>query len=95
MKRKQLPLLLMLVAGAVTTITVYFRGLGLTTMLIALLAVLLVFYVIGSFIVYMLDSFDKKNEEQAVSDEGEVIEKESDEELKNSEENSEEETESR
>lgn len=90
-----MPLLLMLVAGAVTTITVYFRGLGLTTMLIALLAVLLVFYVIGSFIVYMLDSFDKKNEEQAVSDEGEVIEKESDEELKNSEENSEEETESR
>lgn len=90
-----MPLLLMLVAGAVTTITVYFRGLGLTTMLIALLAVLLVFYVIGSFIVYMLDSFEKKNEEQAVSDEGEVIEKESDEELKNSEENSEEETESR
>lgn len=90
-----MPLLLMLVAGAVTTITVYFRGLGLTTMLIALLAVLLVFYVIGSFIVYMLDSFDKKNEEQAVSDEGEVIEKESDEELKNSEENSEEETEPR
>lgn len=85
MNRKQLPLILVLVAGSITTLTVYFKGLGLTTMLIALLAVIIVFYFLGSVIKLVLDSFDKKNE-NAVSDEGEVIEKESDEELNGDEE---------
>lgn len=80
MSRKTLPLLLMLIAGAVTSITVFFRNLGLLTMLIALLASLITFYFIGSIIVYVLDSFDRKNKAMFVSDEGEVIEKEPDEE---------------
>lgn len=80
MKRKQLPLILMLIAGAITSLTVYFKGLGLSTMLIALLAAFVTFYLIGSIIKMVLDSFDKKNQER-VSDEGEVIEKESDEAL--------------
>ena len=75
MNRRQLPLLLMLIAGAITTLTVYFKGLGLKTMLIALLAALVAFYFIGSMVEYILSSFDKKNA-QEVSDEGEVIEKE-------------------
>ena len=73
--RRQLPLLLMLIAGAITTLTVYFKGLGLKTMLIALLAAFVAFYFLGSLIEYILDSFDKKTEPE-VSDEGEVIEKE-------------------
>lgn len=81
-KRQQLPLLLMLIAGAVTTITVYLRGLGLKTMLIALLVAFVTFYLIGSIIKAILDNIDKKNEEAKISEEGEVIEKESDEELK-------------
>lgn len=80
MNRKTLPLMLMLIAGAVTSITVFSRNLGLQTMLIALLASLVAFYFIGSVIVYVLDSFDRKNMENSVSDEGEVIEKEPDEE---------------
>ena len=75
MKRKQLPLLLMLIAGAITTLTVYFKGLGLKTMLIALLAAFVTFYFIGSLVEYILDSFDRKSAPE-VSDEGEVIEKE-------------------
>lgn len=75
MNRKQLPLLLMLIAGAITTLTIYFKGLGLKTMLIALLAAFVTFYFIGSLVEYILASFDKKNTPE-VSDEGEVIEKE-------------------
>ena len=74
MKRKQLPLLLMLIAGAITTLTVYFKGLGLKTMLVALLAAFVTFYFIGSLVEYIMDSFDKKTAPE-VSDEGEVIEK--------------------
>ncbi len=75
MTRKQLPLILMLIAGAVTSITVYFRGLGLKTMLLALLAAFVAFYFFGSVIKMILDAFDKRNEKRAL-DEGEVFEKE-------------------
>ena len=75
MNRRQLPLLLMLIAGAITTLTVYFKGLGLKTMLIALLAAMIAFGFIGSLIEYILNSFDR-NRNSEVSDEGEVIEKE-------------------
>lgn len=80
MDRQKLPLLLMLIAGAVTSITVYFRNLGLETMLIGLLASLVSFYFIGCLIKLVLDKFDEKNQEKKVADEGEVIEKAPDEE---------------
>ena len=75
MKRQQLPLLLMLIAGAIVSITVYMKGLGLKTMLIALLAALVAFYFLGSIIVSILDGFDKRNEIMRLSEEGEVIDK--------------------
>lgn len=75
MKRQQLPLLLMLIAGAITSITVYMRGLGLKTMLIALLAALVAFYFLGSIIVSILDGFDRRNAIMKLSEEGEVIDK--------------------
>jgi uncharacterized membrane protein YraQ (UPF0718 family) len=65
----------MLIAGAITTLTVYFKGLGLKTMLIALLAAMVIFGFIGSLIEYILNSFDR-NQDSEVSEEGEVIEKE-------------------
>lgn len=76
MTRKQMPLVLMLVAGSATCLITYFRGYTLKTMLIALLATLVAFYFMGSIIKMILDSFDKANEKAKVSDEGEVIEKE-------------------
>lgn len=90
MKRQQIPVLLMLVAGAITSLTVYFRDLGLKTMLIALLATLVIFYFLGTIIKMIFDAVDEKNEER-VSDEGEVIEKEADEDVSASQEENEEE----
>lgn len=75
MTRRQMPLVLMLTAGLVTSLFTYFKGYKLSSMLIALLATLVVFYMIGCIIRMILDSFDKKNKEQ-VAPEGEVIEKE-------------------
>ena len=75
MTRKEMPLLLMLVAGLTTALVAYFKGFNLSTMLIALLATLVVFYMIGCIIKMILDSFDKKNNAK-LADEGSVIEKE-------------------
>ncbi len=74
MDRKKIPAILMLSASAVTALIVYFRGYGLKVMIIALFTVLVVFYIIGSVIKLVMDSYYKANEE-SVSDEGEVIEK--------------------
>lgn len=75
MSRKEMPLVLMLAAGAVTAIFSYFKGFNLSHMLVALLATLVIFYLIGSIIRYILDCFEKKNQKDAAP-EGEVIEKE-------------------
>ncbi len=68
----------MLIAGTVTSLTVYFKGLGLKTMLIALLATFVIFYFIGSLIKLFFDHIEKENLKDKISDEGEVIEKEAD-----------------
>lgn len=78
MNRKLLPPVLMLVAGLITSIRIFFLDYDMKTTLIILLIVLIVFYILGSSIKYALDVFDKQNEKRAL-DEGEVIEKESEE----------------
>ena len=52
MNRKNMPLLLMLIAGACTWI-------------VALFTVMLLFYCLGSVIRLLLDRFDRQNEEKA------------------------------
>lgn len=79
MKRKMIPLILMLAAGAITSIITYLRDFELTTMLWILLFVLIVFYILGLVIKKILDVFDKQikeREEKEKADEGAVIEKE-------------------
>ena len=76
MNRKNIPLLLMLTAGAVTCIITYIKKYPVNTQLIALFAVLVVFYVLGSVLVWTLDYFERQNEEKR-AEEGEVIEKDS------------------
>lgn len=79
MKRKMIPLILMLAAGAITSIITYLRDFELTTMLWILLFVLIVFYILGLVIKKILDMFDKQikeQEEKEKADEGAVIEKE-------------------
>lgn len=75
MKRKYMPLILMLLAGAITSIITFIKQYTMLQRLGALLAVLLIFYVLGSILKWLLDTFDKQNEKAAL-DEGEVIEKE-------------------
>lgn len=78
MNRKNLPLLLMLTAGAVTCIITYIEEYSMNAKLVSLFVVLLIFYVLGSILKWTLDYFERQNE-QKLMEEGEVIEKESDE----------------
>ena len=61
MNRKFLPLILMLSAGLVTVIITFIRGYSVLYKLGSLLAVFVIFYLIGSVIVFFLDHFDKVN----------------------------------
>lgn len=88
MNRKNMPLILMLVAGAVTSVFTFIRQFTILQKLIALLVVLVIFYALGSTLRWVLDTFDKQNE-KAVLDEGEVIEKDKNQEEEGEEENKE------
>lgn len=74
-RRKLIPPFIMLLAGAITSITMRILHYDMKTMLIILLGVLLGFYIAGCVIKGMLDRFEKQIEE-ADMEEGEVIEKE-------------------
>ena len=75
MKRRLIPPFVMLLAGAIISITMRILHYDMKTMLIILLCVLVGFYIAGSVIKYMLDRFEKQIEEASM-EEGEVIEKE-------------------
>lgn len=78
MNRKKMPLLLMLTAGAVTCIITFIMKYSIIWKLITLLLVLVIFYMLGSILKWILDAFEKQNEKAAL-DEGEVIEKDTEE----------------
>lgn len=77
MNRKNIPLVLMLSAGAITCIITFIQRYTIVEKLAVLLAVLVLFYLLGSVLVWTLNYFDMQNE-QKLKEEGEVIEKESD-----------------
>jgi c-di-AMP phosphodiesterase-like protein len=77
MKRKLLPLTLMLVAGLVTVIITFIRNCSIIYKLVSLLIVFVVFYFIGSIIVYVLNYFDKVNR-PAEELQDDVLEKDAD-----------------
>lgn len=83
MYRKYIPLLFMLTTGAVTCIVSIVRKYTLFKQLLLLLIVLVVFYLIGSLIKWMLDYFDRQNERLA-KEQGEVIEKNAETDVENS-----------
>ena len=78
MNRKSLPLILMLVAGLVTVVITFLRDYSIPGKLGTLLLVLVIFYCVGTIIVWFLDKFEKENEEKN-ADQDDVIEKESEE----------------
>lgn len=75
MDRKNLPLLLMLTAGAVTCIITFIREFSMLDKLVWLFVVMLIFFLLGSVLKWTLDYFDAQNEKRRL-EEGEVIEKE-------------------
>ena len=78
-KMKMFPLILMLVAGSITSIMTYIFQYEIKTALLVLLSVLLVFYCLGLILINVIISFDKKNEEERKAkelEEGVVLEKE-------------------
>ena len=76
---KNIPFILMLSAGSITSIMTYIFQYEIKTALLVLLSVLLVFYCFGLLLVNVIISFDKKNEEEQRAkelEEGLVLEKE-------------------
>ena len=74
MNRKNLPLLMMLTAGAVMCIVSYVQKFSILTKLVSLFVVFVAFYLLGNVLVWTLNRFDMQNEEK-LKEEGEVIEK--------------------
>lgn len=71
MKRRNIPLILMLVAGAVTGIITCVKGYSIVEKLTALLISLVVFYLIGVCFKTLLDVFDRQNAERQKEEEAE------------------------
>lgn len=85
MTRKNMPIILMLVAGAVTCVITFIFKYSILGKLLALLIVLVVFFLLGNVMKCALDYFENENNEKSGQGgkEGEVIEKqEQDEEVK-------------
>ena len=77
MDRKNIPLLLMLTAGAVTCIITYVMQFSVLGKLVSLFLVLVVFFVLGSALKWALDTFERQNEaEKAARAEAEAAERE-------------------
>lgn len=84
---KNLPLIFMLTAGAITSIITYILHYEGKTALLILLAVLLLFYVIGLLFQKMLIGFEEeidKRERERLEEEGKVLEKGSEQSAENS-----------
>lgn len=77
-KTKMLPSIIMLTAGSIACLMAYFKHYSLKDMLLLELIVLVIFYCLGLVVKKILDVFTVI-EEHKVSDEGEVIEKKSEE----------------
>ena len=76
---KMLPIYLMLITGAVTSIITYMLHYEGKTALLILLGVLLFFYIAGSMLASLINRFEKEQEEKErarIEEEGKVVEKE-------------------
>ena len=74
MNRKNLPLILMLIAGAVISIIAFVRDYELVEKLLMLLITLIVFYGLGSLLVFTMNHFDKVNEQKRLEEEKKAAE---------------------
>lgn len=78
MNREKLPMILMLVAGAITCIINLIQNYSILRSLVSLFIVLVLFFFLGSIMKWTLNSFDRENEKRN-QEAGEVMEKETEE----------------
>ena len=69
MKRKNLPLIIMLIAGAITSIFTFQKGYELYEKLLMLLITLVIFYGLGCLLAGTMNYFDKVNQERWLEEE--------------------------
>ena len=77
-KLKLLPVLIMLLAGAITSVITYILKYETSTMLWILAGVLLLFYILGTIVQKIIHRFEEQieeEEEQRAREEGVVVEK--------------------
>lgn len=74
MNRKNLPLVIMLIAGAIVSIITFARDFELLEKLLLLLITLVLFYGLGSLLVFTLNHFDKVNEQKRLEEEKKAAE---------------------
>lgn len=80
MDRKNIPIIMMLVAGVITCIITFLQKYSIIKKLVVLFVVLILFYGMGTLIKWAFDSFEKHNSEVAVPSEEEIAEEEEEEE---------------
>ncbi|MBR4085069.1 MAG: hypothetical protein IKK33_12400 [Lachnospiraceae bacterium] len=69
MNRKNIPIVLMLIAGAIVSIITFIKEFELLKKLLILLIILIVFYGLGSLLVFTMNYFDKVNEQTRLEEE--------------------------
>lgn len=70
MNRRVLPVLFMLISGAITCIATFVREYTVLEKLVILLLVMVVFGILGSVLQHILDYFDKQNAKAQAEAEG-------------------------
>ena len=73
-KTRMIPLIVMLIAGALACVITYFKHYKLQSILATVLVVLFIFYIIGYIAMRILNKYTVIKE-PSISDEGEIIEK--------------------
>lgn len=76
MERRMLPLLFMLISGAITCIATWIQGYSALEKLIILLIVMLIFGALGAILKNTINYFDKQNQKKKEEAEKEAAEKE-------------------
>ena len=76
MNRKNMPLILMLTAGACTCIVTMVQAYSVLASLVALFGVMLLFDCLGNGVRLLLDRFDRQNEEKVKQEQEEKAEQE-------------------
>ena len=75
MERKMLPLLFMLISGAITCIATWIHGYSALEKLIILLVVMIIFGILGTILKNVIHYFDKQNQKKLEEAEKEAAQK--------------------